>query len=458
MNYVSPMTLPKFDVRVAEAATENTRYTTCIIGEHIKFNEIKLLSYCLARWEPVVFDLLVVAAAVEFCDRLFPRPVFGWSREIHLQIPVYETGRWSDDKVSSALVSALCFLTGDKWCITFSKRISNEFPPEQGHLELPIGARAVVPFSDGMDSRAVAGLAAVEHGDAIIRVRLGSKAHDKPLKDSKPQPFTNVPYKVQSGALRFSESSNRSRGFKFSAIAGIAAYLANVDVVIVPESGQGAIGPAIIPVVQAYPDYRNHPRFMRLMEKFIGVLLNHDLKYDFPRLWSTKGETLKEFVSKSDERDSWLSTISCWQQNRHVPVEGKKRQCGICAACMLRRMSVHAAGLSEPSETYVWEDLSSSSFQNAVPASFTKITPALHEYAIAGTMHMDHLAAFGNLMGANSTLKRNASELARALGVSRESAELKLSSLLRRHRDEWHAYLDSLGPNSFIRRWVVSAQ
>jgi 7-cyano-7-deazaguanine synthase in queuosine biosynthesis len=458
VNYVTPMQLPKIDVVVTEEAIERPYGYNCVIGEHIKFNEEKLLSYCFARWEPVVFDLLVVAAAVEFCDRLRARPVFGWSREIHLEVPVYEVRRWEEDAISNSLTSALNFLTGDKWSIVFVERVSKEFPYGQGYLEMPTDAHAVVPFSDGMDSRAVAGLATVEHGERVIRVRLGSKTYDKPVKGNKPQPFTNVPYKVKSGQRRFSESSNRSRGFKFSAIAAVAAYLAGVDTVIVPESGQGALAPALIPVVQAYPDFRNHPRFLRMMEKFIGALLNHNVRYAFPRLWSTKGETLREFVSKSEERDSWLSTISCWQQNRHVPVDGKKRQCGICAACMLRRMSVHAAGLTEPAQNYVWEDLSASSFQDAVPKSFSKITPALREYAIGGTMHMDHLAALFGSANSNSTLSRNASELARALGVNRNIAESKLLSLLHRHHGEWHSFLDSLGSKSFIRQWVVSTR
>ncbi len=38
------------------------------------------------------------------------------------------------------------------------------------------------------------------------------------------------------------------------------------------------------------------------------------------------------------------------QSARQVSVNGHKRQCGICAACMLRRQSVHASDLSEVKE------------------------------------------------------------------------------------------------------------
>jgi 7-cyano-7-deazaguanine synthase in queuosine biosynthesis len=456
MGNVTPKELPRIEVVVTEKRKRSDTRVNCVIGEHIQFNEGKLLSYCFSEWKPVVFDMLVVAAAVEFCDRLQKRPAIGWSRDIYLEIPVHDKALWESQNVKASLISALSFLTGDKWNIVFANRKAAEMSRTQASLALPSGAKAIVPFSDGMDSRAVAALSALQFGASVIRVRLGSKKHDQPKVDGRLQPFTNVPYKVKSSERRFSESSNRSRGFKFSLIAGIAAYLADVDTVIVPESGQGALGPALIPVVQAYPDYRNHPRFTERMEKFLAELLGHHVSYAFTRLWFTKGETLKAFVSDTVGSDKWAETISCWQQNRHVPVDGHRRQCGICAACMLRRMSVHAAGLAEPNDSYVWENLGAANFEDGVPESFTKITSALREYAIAGTMHMDHLAGLADSPRHQSTIKRNASQLAKSLNMTNEDAEMKLVSLLRRHRDEWRAFVGSLGPDSFIRQWAVN--
>ncbi len=72
---------------------------------------------------------------------------------------------------------------------------------------------------------------------------------------------------------RFVESSARSRGFKFAVLSGLAAYLAKANKVFVPESGQGALGPAIVTVGQAYEDFRNHPRFTKKMSAFLKALL-----------------------------------------------------------------------------------------------------------------------------------------------------------------------------------------
>ena len=82
---------------------------------------------------------------------------------------------------------------------------------------------------------------------------------------------------------------------------------------------------------------------------------------------------------------AWQRTVSCWQQNRHAGVNHRRRQCGICAACLLRRMSVHAASLTEPNDTYVWEDLSAPTFEAGASPDFdrAKMTSKMREYAIA---------------------------------------------------------------------------
>ncbi|MBV1838383.1 7-cyano-7-deazaguanine synthase [Acetobacter estunensis] len=447
---------PVLDVIVSEEARHEDGRISCVIGNHIQFSENQLLSYCFSEWKPVVFDMLVVAAAVEFCDRLHRRPTFGWRRKIYLEVPVHDRALWESQKVKETLLSALGFLTGDFWNIAFVNRKRVEGSRTQSSLPLPSGARAIVPFSDGMDSRAVAALSAQKLNSEVIRVRLGGKKYDQPRKDGRLQPFTNIPYQVRSHERRFAESSNRSRGFKFSMVSGIAAYLSDVDTIIIPESGQGALGPPLIPVAQIYPDYRNHPLFTERMEKFFLALLDYRVSWTFPRLWFTKGETLRAFVAETTEGNEWSKTISCWQQNRHVSVDGHRRQCGVCAACMLRRLSVHAAGLSEPANHYVWENLSASTFEQGANHNFQKITSALREYAIAGTMHMDHLAGLADSSLYQSTIKRNAAQVARALGIKVEDAEMKLTSLLHRHRNEWHAFVESLGPVSFVRQWTAN--
>lgn len=455
MTIGSPIHRPRISIAVVEKRKRSEKRNCCVIGEHIRFNEKGLLSYCFAEWQPVVFDMLVVAAAVEFCDRIQKRPALGWSRDIELEIPVHEQSRWDAPEVQASLTAALGFLTGDRWTLNFVSRKSDAIPPQaQGSFALPAGVGAILPFSDGMDSRAAATLFAKHWGEDVLCVRLGTKKSDKPRKGKQSLPFTTLPYKVASRGVRLMESSNRSRGFKFTLVAGIAAYLSKVKTIVVPESGQGALGPALVPVVHAYPDYRNHPSFTDKMESFLAALLKFEVTYTFPRLWFTKGETLKAFADETQNATAWDSTWSCWQQNRHVPVDGRKRQCGICAACMLRRTSVHAAGLSEPNDRYVWENLSAATFEEGAAPSFSKSMGALRQHALAGTLHLEHLAGLAGSARHSAMLKRNAAQLASALGISGDDAETNLAALLYRHRDEWRGFLNSLSPNSFVRQWA----
>ncbi len=371
---------PVLAVDVIEPGTRARRgHAACGIGTNVSFNLADLESYFFAVWNPTAYDALLVAAAVEFADRTLRRSSVRWPREFFLRIPVEDPDHWNGKMVRETLRDVLSFLTGDSWEIDFYKRRKPLERPRQGHFTLKQNVQAVIPFSDGLDSRCVAGLTARDMGDKLVRVRLGTKDYDDHLPERRP--FATIPYDVKAGAKRFVESSARSRGFKFALISGIAAFLSQAGEVIVPESGQGALGPALVVVGQAYEDYRSHPRFTVLMEKFLFALLGHRVRYRFPRLWNTKGETLRQFVHECEDGDTWKKTWSCWQQNRHSSVNGKRRHCGVCAACMLRRLSVHAAGLSEPPETYVWENLGADTF----PAARRRRSPRRRKWAGCAT-------------------------------------------------------------------------
>jgi 7-cyano-7-deazaguanine synthase in queuosine biosynthesis len=448
-------TLPSERVDVVER-DESARdgRLTCEIGKHIVLDTDLLASYFLTKWEPIIFDALLVAAGVEFCDKVKRRPKLGWGRTFELRVPVSDPERWKSPEVHKALTDAVQFLTGDVWDLTFVKRRKVlETPQETLQLSLN-GDLAILPFSEGLDSRAVAGLMAEKWGDRLIRVRLGTKTHDRPkTPGGRPQPFTTIPYEVKSVGHSFPESSARSRGFKFAMLSGIAAYLSKARTIFVPESGQGALAPALIPVGQAYGDYRNHPLFTGRMAVLLEALFEHKVQFEFPRLWFTKGETLAAYLNANSNAE-WSKTRSCWQDNRHASVDGKRRQCGICAACMLRRLSVYSAGLTEKRETYIWENLKAHTFEDGAAAGLKKIDRAQRQYAIAGTLHLDHLANLKESPIHASTIRLNASQLAKALGLPEHLARNKLDRLLDNHASEWKAYMSSLGSKSFVNHWT----
>jgi 7-cyano-7-deazaguanine synthase in queuosine biosynthesis len=453
--------LPSIRVDVVEPCARPRKGSLrCEIGSNLKFDTAKMESYFFAEWEPVLYDALLIAAAVEFCDRTQRRPASGWGRNIELHIPVHEPVRWSQRNVMQALHDTLEFLTGDRWQIGFYGRKQRETAPRQSLFSLSKDIAAVLPFSDGLDSQAVAGIMALSLGDKIVRVRLGSKDFDGGSVARHRQPFTSVPYKIEPGEREFVESSARSRAFKFALLSGLAAYLSKAPRVIVPESGQGTLGPTLVPVGQTYTDYRNHPLFTRRMERFLKALLGYEVCFEFPQLWHTKGETLARFVRECEEdSSSWALTWSCWQQSRHVSVEKRKRQCGICAACMLRRLSVHAAGLSEPKVSYVWEDLGALTFEAGAAAAFDRrrITGAMREYAIAGVLHLNHLAGLRRSSANAAAVNLSTFQLSNASGLPEAEVRRRLDRLLVQHETEWENFMGDLGPNSFVSQWVARA-
>jgi len=417
------------------------------LERHLDFSTAALESYAFAEWEPLLYDAMVVAATIEFADRSVSRPRLGWGRKFALRIPVHEPRRWAHAETMRALIAATTHLTGDEWSFEFVRSQSAAPVPGGGLLALDVTTRAVMPFSDGLDSRAVACIVARERGTPFLRVRVGAKAGGRPKRSAR-VPFAAVPYGVKAAG----ETSARSRGFKFLMIAGIAAHLSGADDVLVSESGQGVFGPALVTAAHAYPDFRSHPLFAVKMESLLALLFGRRIRIVFPRLWSTKGETIRLFA-ELEPGDGWRQTRSCWMDSRHCSVQGVLMQCGVCAACMLRRMSIHAAGLTDDNDAYVCAALDASTLDNASVPGFKHLTVAFREYAIAGTKHLDHMASLERPFAANM-IRRHSMGIASALNMSEESAHAGLRDLLARHAAEWRRFVASLGERSFVRNWA----
>ena len=291
--------LPEHRVDVVEpGASARRHWLRCEIGENLHLSPGRLQTYCLAKWDERVYDAFVVAAAVQFCDHTKRRPSTGWGRDFVLRVPVHDPHRWSSTEVSTALHDALTFLTCDQWQIAFTKRKKPVSPTPQGNFNIPDDSCVIIPFSDGLDSCAVAGLTTFECGQNLIRVQLGSKSPTRRRTGSPHIPFASIPYGVRYGKKGSVEASARSRGFKFALLSGLAAYLSQAEQVIMPESGQGALGPVLIPVGQAYEDYRNHPMFTDRMTVFLAALFGHKVATPIPGSGTPKGRR---------SRNSWRS-------------------------------------------------------------------------------------------------------------------------------------------------------
>ena len=446
-SYVAPVGSPILVDAIESTMAPRPGACSAVMGKTLNLSTRGLEDFFFANWQPPLVDLLFIAAAAEYCDATMRRPARGWARAFDVRVAVHDPSLWNSNSVRLALEEALVFLTGDQWSFSFISRQRPEQDVGRRTLDLGSSVRVIIPYSDGLDSRAVAALVRDVERDGAVSVRLGNGGVDRRSHKA----FTTVPYRIRFEKRERVEASARSRGFKFAAITGIAALLANVSRIVVSESGQGALGPSLAVSGQIYPDYRVHPAFTRRMENLFEALTSKKLRYEYPRIWSTKGETLRA-ANELANPPSWTDSRSCWQSSRQVGFQGHRRQCGICAACLLRRLSLSTAGIAESSDAYIWENLSAPSIMDGVAKGFGRITRAQEEYAIAGVLHLDHLAALPNSPLHQRMLKRAARELADALNEQENDAERKLMSLLSRHKEEWLSFLGTLGSQSFVSK------
>src|SRR2546423_1524979 len=100
--------LPGLKVDVHEAGgSARAGRVSWEIETNLIFKAHNLATYFFAKWEPVVFDLMLLAASVEFCDRIQRRPALGWGRAFKLRLPVHDLHVWNQKSVSDALHEGL---------------------------------------------------------------------------------------------------------------------------------------------------------------------------------------------------------------------------------------------------------------------------------------------------------------------------------------------------------------
>ena len=420
---------------------------TAMVSREIAFNATVLDTFDVKGFQPVHYDLLVLCAAMEFADRHWKRPR-GWSRNLHVTVPVIDLEAWQDSEVLESLHNVLRHLTCDDWKWTFVKA-KNPSPigERQGALNFPNTKTFAIAYSDGLDSRAVAALSGDR--DEALCIRLTKFRQRRKTGDSY---FFQIPFKVHG--RRSNESSFRTRGFQFAAVTAIAAHLSNITRITVPESGQSALGPVLLPLHNVYPDYRNYPTFFRKMERFIKALLRHQVHYEQPRLWYTKGQTLQAFLDLPGKCEEDLkSTRSCWQNRRIVNSGGSRKHCGLCAACLLRRQSLHAADVTEMPATYVVSDLSTSDVIEALSIiPQTADRNIMVEYGSVGARHLQHLADMAVLP--DDELRGHVWEIATATGATFQETLKNLRTLLAKHAEEWRVFLSAQGEQSFLKSWM----
>jgi len=455
--------VPHFRIEAIEGKhLQHADSISCVIGRNL-FVVPQVLGayYCLRPLTRVMDDLVLVAGVVAFADKIVKRRhSIGWRRQLDIVAPVYDLDFWRQRHAVGLLQETLGLLTGDTWSFTFRHRRTPPPVDGQHQLKLGHGRVSVMPYSDGLDSFAMARLAAAsEKGVALILVTAGRR-RDADIEwrtdhlDGQRR-RVSVPFRLsdKGAGYEFRESSFRSRAFVFGVMAGLAAYLSESTRVIVPESGQGTFGPWLLPVGSEAPDIHSHPIFTHRLSRFLELAIGTRIRFEHPRRWHTKGETLRA-LREQGLTGGWSGTHSCARRSYHVNVDGRRAHCGVCAACLLRRQSILAAGLDEADDRYVWRDLSADNLAAAVPASARSTTEDDSRHAICGALALSQLAEVGVSSRFDDIVAQAASDLAEASQEPLDILGTKFTHLIKTHRDEWAAFVRRQGPRAFLNRWT----
>jgi 7-cyano-7-deazaguanine synthase in queuosine biosynthesis len=449
--------IPSADVDVYESGSRPRRADyTCKIGRDLTIDPERLGHYCLTDVEPVVDDLVLIAGAIAFTDRVVARrPSIAWRRNLHVSIPVHEPARWQDAALYRQLICALDYVTGDNWELSFKLRRNKTPIKQQALLPIPNGAAMVMPFSDGLDSFAVSRLITAQHPNVPLFLVTTGKHKNRAVDESNAGLGTMmsrvaIPFNLSSKhrKVRFCEASYRSRAFVFGVIAGVAAHHVGANSIYVAESGQGSLGPWLTPVGNEAPDVRMHPSFTARLSSLLNLIFGSTLSHIHSQLWQTKGETLKALTERGLS-DGWWLTSSCARDQRYVFLNNKRIQCGVCAGCLLRRESLFAANLSSELDRYLWDDLQAPSLGQAVQERIT--TPNDERQALCAVHEMQ---GFGNMVSEVGRIRTASEDLSPFVNQDSNTVEANLIRLIAAHASEWQMFRSMLGSQSFINQWL----
>lgn len=317
--------------------------------------------------DPIAFDFLSIALAVVAADTFVNRETWsadGWTREITLDVPLSRPDIWKN--VASDLASALNFLSGDRWTLSF--RAGGMKPPTKeavlrhyrSHIAVA-AADCICLFSGGLDSLIGARKLADEgrtpllvshsyRGDQsyqrYLAPRLGKKL---PRFAANANPVFSGPYK--------SDTTMRTRSLGFLAFGVVAANavlakkpsVGSVDL-FVPENGFIALNaPLTRRRIGSHSTRTTHPNFLTQVQSILdkvglGVRLDNLYRH------MTKGEMLSEMLPNDDVSHAAVSTVSCGKWKR------KSQQCGHCVPCLIRRAAFAKAGVDDTT-SYQFPDL-----------------------------------------------------------------------------------------------------
>ena len=425
--------------------SESSNPFTLVAGRHFRFDIEEFERFYREPMHARAIDLLRIASSIYFVDRLVRRRKDRqrrWSRSLRLNVGVLEPDFWASEVVLGLLKDTIEFLSDDTWEFRFfhdDRRPDREL--QRTLFPVPADARVCL-YSGGLDSAA----------------GLGSRISEEPARHTLPITVWHQPIqrKIVSDQIELfrskckvqitplivkaamiwtpelklhfrAEPTQRARAFLFAATGAVAAAMIRSSNIEVFESGVGAINlPLMSGMVGSRTTRGAHPAFLRSMTQLASLVFGHRMKFHLPFFQHTKGMLVQNLKSLGLQELVQL-TVSCV----HYPLrETGHKQCGVCPACIFRRQSLEAAGVTELNDTYKYDLFEESDVLRLPERDFKYLKAFLGQ-----VVHLNELKG-------NSRLPPRIHRHVFGTGVlvNGEATE-PISRLLSRYRDEWHEIL-----------------
>jgi len=244
------------------------------------------------------------------------------------------------------------FLTGRKLTLQFEETRSKPHYVQQRLLSAELSSmKRGMPclFSGGLDSAAGALTQAKNNQAPILsHTATGNITLGRVLNLRSNPVLMDLPLIITEMRLMAADSSpTTTRGLLFLANAMVLASSMEFRRICLPENGPLMINPHVSSI--STPTRNAHPYLVTTLEKIHNQISGSKLRVVPIFKDKTKAEIIAEIRSyETLVNNTW----SCFK------VQGQARMCGICFACMVRRLSALASGYEEPIDTYQFDPFS----------------------------------------------------------------------------------------------------
>ncbi len=445
-----------------------SRNTSGIGESRYHLDDSGLMSPYGHTMDPIIADLLDIAAAVMWVDRNCKRPktygnfmsLRGWVRQFELTLGVRNPEIWNDLSVKETLIELLTWLTEDFWMLEFQKQQSTRrYTDLQPSLfSAPPTDALIVLYSGGLDS--LAGTVALLQSNPQQKVVLMSAISDRLSGLIKEQirklqsefgidrvQHAPMPFHVIHEDKDKEEPTQRTRGFLFFSFGVAEAFACNASKIVTCENGLGLLNlPLNRHQIGAQNTRAVHPKTLLLMNSLLTSLGLDHIRCGAPYLLKTKGE-LCMHMRESRISSLCRTTVSCdsfpLRMPRPLGYTDAQLHCGWCTSCLFRRQALFAADLKEedaktPYQYDVCKPLTTTKASWLEPLKFLlDQRQAIQQTCLSPLPESALAIEFPELVTAHHAVEQSPSlfELSPQINFMEE-----LSRLFLRYIDEWQQF------------------